>query len=92
MLASRTCGSELEVASRSLPGRQPPESPAICASSGLSVSCFLAQKKTKVPTQTCHVAHGALGALGICKIASGVQSLNCADPGKTSTFVPEAPE
>eukprot|EP00969_Alexandrium_andersonii_P302366 13365792-Alexandrium_andersonii.AAC.1 len=42
------------------------------------------QKKTKVPTQRCHVALGALGAFGKCKMASGVQSLNCADPGKTS--------
>eukprot|EP00969_Alexandrium_andersonii_P367741 15471357-Alexandrium_andersonii.AAC.1 len=41
--------------------------------------------------QRCHFALGALGALGKCKIASGVRSLSCADPGKTSKLVPEAP-
>eukprot|EP00969_Alexandrium_andersonii_P273350 12082090-Alexandrium_andersonii.AAC.1 len=49
-------------------------------------------QKKKVPMQRCHFALGALGALGTCTIASGVQSLNCADPGMTSKLVPEAPE
>eukprot|EP00969_Alexandrium_andersonii_P145358 6429184-Alexandrium_andersonii.AAC.1 len=42
--------------------------------------------------QRCHFALGALGALGKRKHVSGVQSWNCADPGKTSKLVPEAPE
>eukprot|EP00969_Alexandrium_andersonii_P202462 8945762-Alexandrium_andersonii.AAC.1 len=53
-------------------------------------SCL--HKKTKEPTQRCHFALGLLGALGTCTIASGVQSLNCADPGKPSKLGPEAPE